>query len=372
MALVTLAQLVAATTREEVSASLLALLKLGGFPTSSWASGSLPKRLTTAFSSLLADALNLMSKVAGAGFVDLAVDLDPEWLTLLARNVYKLDRQAAIFASGPATLTDAAGTGPHTIAIGDLRAASTSGRVFRNTTGGTLPLSGTLDLTWEAENPGAAWNVPVSDLRTLLTPLPGVTLDNPGSGGEWLTAYGADEEDNASLATRCHARWPDLGTGATELVYKGWALSASAEVGRVTVVEDQPSDGRVRIILATASGTAVSGAAVTAAETYVGARRTLCTSPLIESAATVVVPVAATLYVRSAYATTAAAGAATALLNLTASREVGERVDRADIFAAIKSVTGMDNVDLTLPAADTSLAINEVATFPTTFAVVAV
>src|SRR5690606_696186 len=104
-------------------------------------------------------------------------------------------------------------------------------RRFTNLTGGTLSLGGTLDLSWEAEEPGDDYNLANGTLTVMVTPLAGVTVANPDPGtGTWITQTGADEESDPELRERCRNKWSTLGTGSTEDSYEFWAKQASNEV----------------------------------------------------------------------------------------------------------------------------------------------
>jgi hypothetical protein len=113
--------------------------------------------LTEAESANLADLAQTIRSIAAGGFLEYA---EGGWLDLLADGLYDERRKPSVFTQGTIRLTDAAGAGPFTIVPGQLW-ASDIGRTrrFTNLVGGSLPLSGTLDLTWQAESPGASWNL---------------------------------------------------------------------------------------------------------------------------------------------------------------------------------------------------------------------
>ena len=154
-----------------------------GLPTTSWQPGSTPRTLIATQAEVSAD-LNLAQRsIAKGGFLDYA---EGDWLTLLADQVFGVTRDAPVATIGIATLTDAGG-GPHTIAASQLLAKDASGREFRNITGGTLTLSGSLALRWQAVAVGDTSNIGNGTLTTLVTALAGVTIANPAT---WLTLPG--------------------------------------------------------------------------------------------------------------------------------------------------------------------------------------
>src|SRR5579859_248274 len=170
MPVVSLSSLIVPLSKDDVLATTLKLLKLAGFPVTSWAASSVPRVLVEIFSQTVADLSTTISNLASSGFLSLATG---DWLALLADEFFDVQKKPAVFARGIATLTDGGG-GPFTILPGQLWAVSKSGRRFSNIDGGTLPLGGTLTLSWQAEFAGTDANIPSGDLSTLVTPLPGV------------------------------------------------------------------------------------------------------------------------------------------------------------------------------------------------------
>ncbi len=175
----------AATYQAEILADLADPSVVGGtgLPTTSWQPGSTPRTLIAGQAQVASDFNEAQRLIARGGFLDYASD---EWLTLLAAQVFGVERGAAVAAVGIATLTDAGG-GPHTISASQLIAKDASGREFRNITGGTLTLSGSLALRWQAVETGADYNIGNGTLTTLVTALAGVTINNPAT---WLTLPG--------------------------------------------------------------------------------------------------------------------------------------------------------------------------------------
>jgi uncharacterized phage protein gp47/JayE len=359
---VQLSDLIATTTPDAALRTLLAWLALGNFPVTAWAPGSVAPEVLDAESRAYADAFGAVGQIAKGGLLDLAED---DWLTLLAHNVYQVDRQDPIFFQTSETLTDGGGIGPLVIAPGQLWFTAQSGQRYTNTTGGTLPLNGTLTLTVQAESPGAAWNVPVGTIAQLASSLPGVRVTNPFLP----TQYGADQESDTNVKIRCRARWPSLGSGATALEYQAWALTASAEVSQVAVFENTPSDGQVQVVLASAGG-GVSSGAVAAVQAYIQTRRPLCVKANVASATQVATPVTATLTVGAAYTRGAAVAAQQNLLAFNRTLGIGQTVYRAALIEQLMLVPGAINAVLSTPPADVVLTPTQIATFSPTLAVV--
>ncbi len=358
-----LSELIVPLTADECESLQLDVLKLAGFPVTSWQSGSVPLTLVKADAATLADASKTVATVAKGGFLELAETDD--WIDLDAENHYDITRKSAVVCQGVMTLTDNGG-GPYTIVPGQLYAGPPSGTYrYVNTTGGTLALNGTLSLSWQAESPGAAYNLANGSITSLMTPLPGVSVANPDPGtGTWVTQFGTNAESNESLIKRCKARWPGLGGGANAPVYESWAITAADTVTRVNVLENYPTGGQVTIYCGGASG-ASSPSDVATVDAYIQVRRPLCVTVNVSAASNRVITLAGTVYVQAAYRYSAEGEFVDALTAYAASLPVGAPVYLSKIVDLIQTCTGVRNVNLSLPSADTTLAANEIATFTT-------
>lgn len=177
-----------------------------GLPATSWQAGSVPRTLIAGQAEISADLHTSLRNLANAGFLNSAADGGDDWLTLLAFEQWDVTRDAPVATVGIATLTDAGG-GPHVIAAGALIASDdVSGHQYRNITGGTLALSGTLALRFQAVGTGSAYNIGNGSMTTLVTALAGVSVNNPAS---WLTLPGTV----ASAATGSIVVTDGAGTG---------------------------------------------------------------------------------------------------------------------------------------------------------------
>ncbi len=360
----TLEELLTVPTSDENLAAYLTQATAAGFPATSWQSGSVPRTLLEIEATTHAALRESIREIASGGLLDLATG---GWLTLLAASQFDLARTAAVKTQGLATLTAAAGAGPYTITARTLWISDASDRRYTNATGGTLSTGGTLQLTWEAEYGGAAYNVANGAITTMVTPLAGVTVANPNPGtGSWITQSGADEEADAALRSRCRNRWALLGTGSTVDAYTYWALAGSNEVRRVSVREHDnlgvTADGHVSVIMAGSTG-GVSGAAVTAVTSYIAARRPLCATVHVASATTKAVTVSGTATVAIAFSAAAKAAVSTNLTSLASEIAIGGTVYKSAVIEAVMAAPGMVNYAPTLPAGDTALAYNEVVQF---------
>lgn len=336
-------------------------LSVPTFPVDSWQAGSVARTLIEIDAQAIASLSNTVKTIAEGGFLDRAKG---PWLDLLVSNFYDLTRNVAVVARGPVTLTDAQSSGPHTIVPGDLWFASSNGLRYTNVTGGTLPKGGTLAVTVQAEAGGAAYNVAVGTITTMITPLPGVTATNPTSGnGVWQTTSGTDEESDAAYSTRAKARWAALGSGATAEAYALWAATASAEVTRTTVGPDPLVPGQVLVYIAGASGAFPGGSTVPATvQANIDPRTPLGISAVVVSATNVVVPIVATVRVKAAYRTAAEVAVASNMEAFFSSLPIGATVYRSAIIEQAMIVDGVEDFAMSSPAADTVLSGGQVAT----------
>ncbi len=330
--------------------------------TGAWQAGSVPRTLVDIDAMALADLTNLVAAIARGGLVTTepgVTGADGSWLDLVAGSVYALTRQPAVAAVVNVVLTDAGNAGPFTIVAGQLWVESTTGKRYTNAVGGTLAQGGTLTLAFQAESPGAAWNVGDNQITSLATSLPGVTVNNPGPSS--FTTSGVDTESDQALATRCIGRWSQLGTGSPAAAYDSWARTASAEVTKTKPAASGSVGGQVDLYLAGSSG-GVSGAAVTAVSSYITPKQPLGSTLNAVSATPAATTVTATVFYYSAYAATVQAACEAALSALVAALPIGGTLYLSAIIDALQSVKGVRNVTVSAPVADVALTTAQVAT----------
>jgi phage-related baseplate assembly protein len=221
------------------------------------------------------------------GFLDTATS---NFLTLLARFVYGVDRNQAQAADGEITLTNTTAT-PHPIAVGELTVAhATSGKTYRNTEAGTLAALGTITLDILADEVGAASDASPNTITVLVSTLLGVTCTNAAS------VLGADEENDSDLAERCRDKLAALSPNGAAAAYEYLAKSTSVLVNRVAVAANS-STGDVVVTLASPSGivqpadVAIVNAAI---QTQVVP---LCITATVQSATALTIPVTCTVWV---------------------------------------------------------------------------
>lgn len=248
--------LVVPVSEEDAAQTMTDLSEDAGLPVTSWQDGSVWKVLHSVVPTLLSDVFFAVAQIANGVILGLSRG---EWLDVVHGAWFDEERQRARVTQGTVELTDAGG-GPHTIAIGaDTVADSTGRKLYTNTTGGTLPLNGTLSLTYQATQPGASYNVANGAITRRVTTRTGVTCANPAdpSSGTWVTQLGLDRESDAAYTERLPLKWAELSTGSPPPAVKSWAL-AYPGVTRAEVIDTNP-DGPNTVRLVVDSSAAVAG-----------------------------------------------------------------------------------------------------------------
>jgi uncharacterized phage protein gp47/JayE len=356
-------------TEDQILDVMLGLLKSAGFPVMSWAPKAIPRRLLRAMARAGANLSGLIPILARSGFGALALG---DWLDVYTESFYNLARDPATFTVGQLVLEDIGGVGPETFVVGQLWAVSADGHRYRNTTGGTLPLNGTisgntaLSLTFEAENEGAAYNVAVGDITELATPIPGIRVSNPviGATGTWITEQGVDEESDPAYFARGQGRWSTLGVGGNDDFYRYNARTAAPAVTRVQVLEATPVPGDSTLYLAGPEGPAGT-TDVTAVQAWFDGvtHHVLCTNTIVHAAVAHPITLTGSPQVLAAYLDTAKAAWTAAFTEYRQTLDIGAKVVIDKIVQLIMDQTGVQTIVGLSPGSDVVLASNEVAVF---------
>lgn len=363
------ADLIVPQTAAEIEETILAGLKLAGFPTTSWASGSVPRRLVEGFAAVLASVWLIVAMLALGCFLETS---SGAWLTFLARNTYQVERGAATKAAGVFRFTNDSGAPVAIAALQYLIADSATGLlVFRNTddggSGGSIADGAFADVAVEAVTAGADWNIPNGTALALVTDVPGVTITNPAylATGTWITSAGGDEQTDASLRLSCSSKWATLGTGSPPAAYIAWALAAAPTLTRVKVDDANPSGpGTIELILANSAGGA-SANELLDVQTYVDPRVPAGAVCGYTAAVNLPVTVTGTVRVRAANRDAAEAAVTQAFIDLAASIDIGGNDDAtlygAEILELVMAPAGV--VNFTPLPSDVAIARDEVPVF---------
>jgi uncharacterized phage protein gp47/JayE len=326
-------------------------------PTTSWLPFSVPLSIIEAFAAAMATLYAVIMKIARGGLIDYATGA---WLTLLAKQVYNLDRNPAVQTQGVVLVSDPNGVGPFTLASGAILFQTTLGLQFRNTASVTVPKNSTgTSVPVKAELAGAVYNRGGSEITVFATTVAGAVVTNATN---WITVQGADAEKDPSLQQRCRNRWATRAATLNAAGYDFYARdlktnpSGAAAIARTYAYVDPTVPGQVDLVLAGTNGSVISSI-VTATQAallpLVPLTVTLVTSAAVE---TPVTPIG-TVYYYSAYAGTVPGAGGTVAAAITAylaTVPVGGTVYRSRLEAVIQDVPGVRNVAYTGPA-DTAL-----------------
>jgi len=370
----TLAQQLIQETKAAIYARGLAVATALGLNVTSWVAGDQTRSLYHFVSTILAALEVNVAGFMSSGFLDYATG---DWLTLLAQQLFGVDRVLATYASTQVTLTNTGG-GFYSIDVGAVTVkSSTNGKTYRNTSAGTLgPVGGGADvvtLDFTADEPGSASSASAAAIDALVTSMLGVTCTNATG------AVGLDEEDDASLRDRCRAKLGTLSPNgpwdAYSFVVRSSALTGVTEITRARVVADSAT-GDVIVIVAGESGP-VAGASVTAAQTAVEEwAAPLCITPAVSNASASPIAITYEIWIYDSVGETTAAIKAKIEDDLTAmfsARPIGGdiiapattgKLYQSLVASTIKAAwpSHIFRVSVTSPAIDTALGIDEVAT----------
>ena len=299
--MIPLSALIPIVTKEQIYARALWIADKVGLPTTSWQPGDPTRSLYHVLAESLAILEKVASRYVASGFLDLAAALeDPKWLRLLAHQQYGYVAREATFAVATVRLTNEAG-GLNVFAPGDITfRASTTGKTYRNTSGGTLePWLGlpfpkpTLDVEVEAEEPGSESSAGVGEIDELVTNYLGVSVQNI------TAAVGLDAESNKSIVAGCRAKLMSLSpmgpAKAYEFVALNSDLTGTVNVTRCRVNAINPN-GTVDVIIA-GTGVATEDDRVAVENAVLRWATPLCITPSVRLATKLDVNVIASVYV---------------------------------------------------------------------------
>jgi uncharacterized phage protein gp47/JayE len=372
MAILSLDSLLGTVSKQAIYEKALEVAEIFGVPVTSWQPGDPTRSLYHVLSEQLYNEELVIAAYVASGFLDFA---SGDWLTLLAKQVFNVDRTEATQATCSVLMTNNGGALFESLAAGDVTFKNTTtGKTYTNTSGGTLA-SGpgtTLAVDVQADEAGSDSSAGIGDIDDLVTTLLNVTVANT------TVAIGVDEEDDEALRARCRNKLGSLSPNGPADAYDYVALTPSltgtTNVTRSRTIADSAT-GDVTQYYAGPSG-AVAGADVTLVNAAIQEwALPLCITHTGTSAANVVVAVTYELWIYEAVGETDAAiktAIESALDDMIASQPIGGDVITTPPGALYKSLiesTIMDTypdhafrVTVSVPAGDTSLTINQVAT----------
>jgi phage-related baseplate assembly protein len=240
-------------TLEQVMASILEVAGILDLPITAWQAEGVAREILTVIAQEMANFSEVVTPMAAGGLLDFSRGV---WLTLLADQLYDVQRIEATSGTTIENLTNTSGTA-YTIAPGDLRFYNTvSGANYTNTTGGTLgakvgPVNGTLSITVQADIPGIESNAAIGEIGGISTPRQGVTATNAAP------LVGTDQESDDSLRERCQESLARVTLSGPRDAYNYYAKTTFKPDGsNVGVTRTSVSDANatITVYLATASG----------------------------------------------------------------------------------------------------------------------
>lgn len=369
-------QLIGQVTKDQAFETIIDLLEGYGFPARSWESGSVQRTVFEGVALLYSQLKGAASNLARGGHNSYA---ERDWLTMYSDSQFDNQRFDGRPTQGMARLTDAASSGPYTIASGTVVISDLLNNYrYRNITAGVLPQGGSLSLKFEADAAGYAQNVANGALTVLVQGPPGATVTNPALGsGTWLTRTGTDQESDPSLRLRNTGKWGTLSpAGGPAAAYEYWARQAEPSVRRVYVDPTSvDGTGALTVYIAGDDGSLTS-LVVASVQDYIDGtdgvgRRPLGANVTVASATEQVITATVTAYLQPGLlyddptraAVVAAVEAYFKTLPIGGTRIDGlgsGKVLLGRLYHALFSVPGVANVALSL-SADVTLAANIVA-----------
>jgi phage-related baseplate assembly protein len=253
MSVPTLEELFTPLTRDQVLESELSIAQQLGMPVTAWQPVSIAREILYINAQMVANFSTTTSATARGGYLEYATG---GWLTLLADQLFDVQRIESSSATGPILLTNTS-TNPYTVTAGSVRVLNENNETtYTSTTGGTVNANGgTLQLDFVADVPGAASTLTETDVLSLVTSLPGVTPS-------WVSdLVGTDEETDSALRDRCRSSNARVSPNGPADAYRYYALTTtrpdgtSVGVTRTNVVQ---GNGTVTVYVADSDGIVVS------------------------------------------------------------------------------------------------------------------
>jgi len=243
-------------TSDEQLESFLSTLEGLGLRARSWRPGGALRTILRVVAGTYAGFSTVALGFARAGFLETA---EKGWLTLLARNVFSVERIEASFATGTVRLQNSGG-GIYELAPGELRAIhSATEKAYANVDAIVLNPGTVLSaVPVRAVELGSASNAGPGTVVELETALPGVTVTNP------TAIVGRDEESDPELRERCRAKLGTISGKGPRGAYAFAVRSAkrddgsSVDINRLRI-SPSSSTGTVTTYVASASGAPLAG-----------------------------------------------------------------------------------------------------------------
>lgn len=355
-------QILPLPSRDELKNELQEELEAEGFPITNYASGGIFYTLMMIAIQIRIDLITLLRSVLNNMFVSHA---EGDWLELKAADFSKRRKQP-IKTRGYVTLFRSAAGEAVQIAKGDMFKTEPDllGEELRYLAleNQIMPADAlSYRVLVEAEREGAAYNVPIGQIKRSITHIEGIDAVTNESG--WITREGSDLEEIESLRERTLNSWAELSTQPIAAKYKS-VCEAIAGVLFVRVDDLHPrGQGTVDIIVTGTAGTPSEGllAEVQAAADGIKAPDD---NVLVKPSDTVPQDISVTIWIPVDASEdgieTRATAILTELLRIKKGRDLNV-LNHADIIFAIRSGISLSkNVKVSDPPQDVVLDNNKV------------
>jgi len=246
----TVEELVEEQSEDTLKAGLFDDLVSLGAQVTSWKSGSVTRVIIAAVARALQSFSRTQANLARSAFLDFAED---DWLTLVAKYVYDIDRDLGSFATGSVVVSNTTGSlytgGPETLIFLN----PSNGATYRNTQSYTInPLQSNLTIPVEAITIGSAGSSLPGEITELETTLLGVTVTNPAA------LIGSDATGDEALRILCRERTAAASPNGPGDAYSYFAKTATraddSSVGVTRVLPVPLGSGLIDVYVATATG----------------------------------------------------------------------------------------------------------------------
>ncbi len=386
MTTLSLAQLIVQETKAGIYEFALGVANRIGLPVSTWETGNPTRSMFHVESEYLEKLEEIVVGFIKAGFLDLAAEIAEDmlsrglanaytWLEWNAKQFYNVDVPPATAATTRVVLTNTGGGFFPDIDPGDIIFKNTtSGKTYKNTSGGTLA-SGpgtTLTLDVEAEEVGSESSAGAGEIDEIVTGMIGVTCTNP------VAAIGQDKWSPSTIVKQCRDKIGSQSSQAPRDIYTYVArnkdLTGTNAITRARAYSVSNS-GDIAIYLAGPGG-AIAEVDRALVETAIMKHAVCLTAtPHVYSASNVVIPITYEVWIYSSVNKTAEeieAAILSALQALFRSRDIGGDIippATSGVLAHSVIKTTIGNVfkaqtiktEVSTPSVDTPIANGEVA-----------
>ena len=246
----TIDQLIVPMSSLQIKTKIYEILARLNFSTTNWKPGGIARTMISATSIVLAMFSVLVSLVARSAFLSMSTG---DWLTLVARHVYGVERILATFAAGTLRVFNDSAA-PYSIDADEWTFSnSLTGKLYRNTESFTIAAGQTLSIAIRADEAGSASSAGVGSINAIVTPVLGVTCSNDNA------IVGMDTEGDEALIARCMLKPQSASPNGPQAAFEYFARTATRADGTLVgvnrvAVNNSSTTGQAIVTCATPSG----------------------------------------------------------------------------------------------------------------------